>query len=74
MPHTHAEALRAARTSQGLTIIELAVRAGVSKGVIERLEHAPDRATLERTSLKTLRRVADALGCRMEEVFPGLIE
>jgi transcriptional regulator with XRE-family HTH domain len=57
--------LRAARTGAGLSQIELAVKAGIQPGLLCRYERGV--APCQRNAL----RLARALGCAVEEVFPA---
>jgi len=57
----------AARTAAGLTQKELADRVGMHQSAIARLEDADYKGH----SLKTLRRIASALGKRVEIAFVG---
>jgi len=59
-------AIHEARTRAGLTQQELAERVGMHQSAIARLESAD----YDGHSLKTLQRIAGALGTRVEVVFP----
>lgn len=58
--------IRRLRTEAGLTMKELAARVGTQPSAIARLEHAD----YEGHSLSMLRRIAEALGRRVEIRFP----
>ena len=67
--NSHANSLRQSRVSAGVTQIQLAVDSGVSISTINRLENHPLR-----TSPETAQKLATALGCRVEEIFPFILE
>jgi transcriptional regulator with XRE-family HTH domain len=64
-----ARAVRATRRSRGLSLDQLAVRAGVSKGALVSLESAAANPTLG-----TLVRLADALGVPVSALVGGVRE
>lgn len=59
------DALLAARRRAGLTQAQVAERMGVKQSALARLESALQSRT-QAPSLATLRKYADALGCRIE--------
>lgn len=59
--------LEAIRKSQGLTISELARRSGITRQTIARLENEEE----DTANSKTLKALADALGVRVTDFFPG---
>lgn len=61
-----AHQVRARRTRLGINISQLARDSGVSKGYISELEAGKSGSRL---SAITLYRIADALGCRMEDIL-----
>ena len=67
--NTHANSLRQRRVSAGVTQIQLVVNSGVSLSTINRLENHPLP-----TSAETAQKLAMALGCRVEEIFPFITE
>lgn len=53
---------KAIRTALGMTVEDLAVRLGVTRGVVSRLESSEQRQTIQ---LDSLRRIAEALNCEL---------
>lgn len=53
------------REERGMTQEELSSRARVSRAIISRLENGKDVVT----TTETLKKIASALGCRVEEIF-----
>ena len=66
---SHPNRLRHWRRSASFTQINLAVESGVSLATINRLENHPLP-----TSFQTAERLAVALDCRVEDIFPFLEE
>jgi DNA-binding XRE family transcriptional regulator len=58
--------LKVERNRSGLSQTELAVRAGVAPGLVNRLDKYP----AARCSLATAKRLAGALGAPVADVFP----
>ncbi len=56
-------AIRRLRNTAGLTQVELAEKIGVSQGSLSAYESGKDTP-----SIKTLIRIADALGCTLDEL------
>jgi transcriptional regulator with XRE-family HTH domain len=64
---SHPNRLRQRRLSAGFTQIQLVVESGVSLATINRLENHPLQTTFQ-----TAQRLAAALDCRVEDIFPFL--
>lgn len=67
--NSHPNSLRQRRESAGFTQIQLVVESGISLSTINRLENHPLP-----TRHETAKRLAAALDCRVEEIFPYLGE
>ncbi len=64
--------IRRYRQEQGLSLSQLAKKAGISKGYLWSLEHEDD--TQSRPSANTLYAVADALGVLMSDLYGRTLE
>lgn len=63
---------RRLRTKAGLSMIELAVKAGVSPGTIQRLEYASSPDEVEHITIGSVIKVSDALGVRPWQLYAEL--
>ena len=61
--------LRDIRGQNGLTVDEVAMRSGLSKALIFKLESGERGKTFEK-----LPRIAKALGCQIDDLFPEMDE
>jgi transcriptional regulator with XRE-family HTH domain len=66
---SHPNSLRQRRESAGFTQIQLVVESGIGLSTINRLENHPLP-----TRPETARRLAAALECQVEEIFPYMKE
>ncbi|MDR2875809.1 MAG: XRE family transcriptional regulator [Methylobacillus sp.] len=64
LEHYLGNAIRDLRTEHGLTIAEVSLRAGISRGMLSKIENAQTA-----TSLDTLEQVANALGVTLSHLF-----
>jgi len=65
-PPTFGTALRRHRTRAGLTVYELARRAGLSASYLWRLEKGSQNGV----SLAVARKLAGVIGCRIDDFYP----